>query len=448
MAFRRSLSMRVRLFNQNRYTPPLSYMHHRNDSEESNNPLNQEVKPLHGFLQNRNFSSSGGFSPVFRDPGVSRLENSMLNGSFLARNMSSAIGDGTGKMEYMTDVAGVLSDGSVEVMTQQVVTQQAPVLSEVAVAAADSYFPVAALQYVIDGIHSYTGLPWWGSIVATTFLIRGLAVPLMINQLKATSKLTLMRPKLEEIKQEMQDRGMSPTAVTEGQQRMGEVFKEYGVTPWTPLKGLLIQGPVFVSFFLGIQNMVEKVPSFKEGGAFWFVDLTIPDSFYIFPILTALTFWITVECNMQEGLEGNPAGGTMKKVMRVFALVTVPLTMSFPQAIFCYWITSNLFSLFYGLVIRAPKVKKFLGVPIIPVARATTAQQPAFSFTEALKKYVQAQQRRSLPPANPSNATSLPTETEKPTNTNITKTSTSSILSQRIRSLENQVKGRKKGKKR
>lgn len=55
----------------------------------------------------------------------------------------------------MSDVAGVLSDGSVEV-----VTQQAPVVSEVAIAAADSYFPVAALQYVIDYIHTYTGLPW------------------------------------------------------------------------------------------------------------------------------------------------------------------------------------------------------------------------------------------------------------------------------------------------
>ncbi|KAL8091303.1 mitochondrial inner membrane protein OXA1-like [Apium graveolens] len=437
MAFRRSLSIRAKIFNHNRYAPSFTYLHnHHNDTEDSNKPLNDQLKPP-GFFQNRNFSSARGFSPIFRDPGVSNLG---LNGSFLVRHMSSAIGDGTGKMEYISDVAGVLGDASVEV-----VTQQAPVLSEVAVAAADSYFPVAALQYVIDGFHSYTGLPWWGSIVATTLLIRGLAVPIMINQLKATSKLTLMRPKLEEIKQQMQDRGMSPTAVTEGQQKMAEIFKEYGVTPWTPLKGLLIQGPVFVSFFLGIQNMVEKVPSFKEGGAFWFVDLTIPDSFYIFPVLTALTFWITVECNAQDGLEGNPAGGTMKKVMRVFALVTVPLTMSFPQAIFCYWITSNLFSLCYGLVIRRPVVKKFLGVPIIPVAPATTAQQPAFSFTEALKKYVQAQ-RKSLPPASPSNATSLPTETAKPTN--ITKTATSSILSQRIRSLENQVKGRKKGKKR
>lgn len=44
-----------------------------------------------------------------------------------------------------------------------------------------------------------------------------------------------------------------------------------------------------------INNMVEKVPSFKEGGAFWFMDLTTPDSMYILPVITALTFWITVE---------------------------------------------------------------------------------------------------------------------------------------------------------
>lgn len=41
--------------------------------------------------------------------------------------------------------------------------------------------------------------------------------------------------------------------------------------------------------------MAEKMPSFKNGGAFWFLDLTTPDTTYIFPVLTALTFWITVE---------------------------------------------------------------------------------------------------------------------------------------------------------
>ena len=41
--------------------------------------------------------------------------------------------------------------------------------------------------------------------------------------------------------------------------------------------------------------MVEKVPSMKGGGAFWFTDLTTPDPFYALPILTGLIFLATVE---------------------------------------------------------------------------------------------------------------------------------------------------------
>jgi YidC/Oxa1 family membrane protein insertase len=71
------------------------------------------------------------------------------------------------------------------------------------------------------------------------------------------------------------------------------------VTPFTPLKGLFIQGPIFVSFFLAVRNMSEKMPSFKTGGAYWFLDLSTPDSLYILPVLTALTFLITVEVGVR-----------------------------------------------------------------------------------------------------------------------------------------------------
>lgn len=47
-----------------------------------------------------------------------------------------------------------------------------------------------------------------------------------------------------------------------------------------------------------IRHMVDNVPSLKTGGAFWFTDLTTPDAMYILPVLTALTFWITVEVKL------------------------------------------------------------------------------------------------------------------------------------------------------
>jgi len=40
---------------------------------------------------------------------------------------------------------------------------------------------------------------------------------------------------------------------------------------------------------------------------------------------------------MQEGMEGNPMGDTMKKFSRVLAFLSVPFTMSFPKVNFPNW---------------------------------------------------------------------------------------------------------------
>lgn len=125
--------------------------------------------------------------------------------------------------------------------------------------------------------------------------------------------------------------------------------------------------------------MVEKVPSLKGGGAYWFTDLTTPDELFILPVLTSLTFLATVELNMQDGMEGNPMLQTMKKFSRVMAVLTVPFTMSFPKAIFFYWVTSNLFSLGYGFVIRKPAVRNYLDLPPMEPP-PTPAQLPAFNL--------------------------------------------------------------------
>ncbi|KAH0850691.1 hypothetical protein HID58_095334 [Brassica napus] len=196
------------------------------------------------------------------------------------------------------------------------------------------------------------------------------------------------------------------------------------------MKGMLIQGPLFICFFLAIPNMAEKVPSFQTGGVLWFTDLTTPDSLYILPVITALTFLITVECNAQEGMEGNPMAGTVKNVCRGFALLTVPMTMSFPQAIFCYWITSNLFSLTYGLVIKRPRVKKLLKIPELPPP--PPGQQPSFDLFAALKKMKAMTQDRTQ------NETQSPSPVVNP------RLSSLSPVSKRLKALESQVKGRKK----
>lgn len=86
-------------------------------------------------------------------------------------------------------------------------------------------------------------------------------------------------------------------------------------------------------------------------------------------------------------------------------------------------------------VLKYPGVKKFLGVPEIPVTKPTTAPQPAFSALEALKRAMAAK----------AESTAVPLESGKVPDQRISSTS---VLSQRIKSLEKQAKGRKKNKKR
>lgn len=86
-------------------------------------------------------------------------------------------------------------------------------------------------------------------------------------------------------------------------------------------------------------------------------------------------------------------------------------------------------------VLKHTSLKKVMGVPEMPVALKPTPKQPALSVFSALKP--------------PTSAVEEPTSAlAQPSKFNDRRTSSSSVLSQRLRNLEKEVKGRKKSKKR
>ncbi|XP_057786332.1 mitochondrial inner membrane protein OXA1-like [Salvia miltiorrhiza] len=390
MAYRQIITARAKFFYQHRQriSPSISNIH--SDDDDSHE---LRAKPISNYPEIGKYIHNRFF--VGRDNNFSnyRLPTSALQarrfavpagfGICYGRNYSSAsVGEvSADKIDVLNDVVVVLGDKAVEA---------APAMTEVAIAAADSFATVAALQNLIEYIHSFTGFNWWASIVVTTLIIRWLQVPLLIYQLKCSSKYALLQlqPEMKAIREEMQNKGMmnyfNPIDVAEAKKKINALYKKYGVSPFTPIMGvmvLLIRAPIASSLFFAVMNMAEKVPSFRDGGILWFTDLSTPDSLYIFPVLIALTLWIAVEIDAVEGREGEPTSATMKNVMRGIAVLSIPFTAVFPKAIFCYWMTSSLFSLAYGLVLKRLEVKKLLGIPDIPVAPPSTNQKP-FSFSE------------------------------------------------------------------
>jgi YidC/Oxa1 family membrane protein insertase len=157
MAYRRFLLQRGNNLIDRRFHPSFTYVLH-NDEPKPDETKSSSTEITNSFIQRRSFRNSVNGSIGFFSSSQHRQSLSPFAGYNLCRNLSTLDQAGSDKITIMTDVADVLKDSSSTV--EAAVSSQGPVVSEVAIAAADSYLPVQALQYVIDAVHSYTGLNW------------------------------------------------------------------------------------------------------------------------------------------------------------------------------------------------------------------------------------------------------------------------------------------------
>ncbi|KAL5224314.1 hypothetical protein ABZP36_010953 [Zizania latifolia] len=147
----------------------------------------------------------------------------------------------------------------------------------------------------------------------------------------------------------------------EASRRQNYIFKRLGL----PAFVIVLTPYTFMTLYFAISNMVEKVPSLKEGGAFWFTDLTTPDALYIFPIITSLFFMLKLESNHRYHYSKTTrSSDKLVRIrvifFRILFLLTLPVTASLPQAISCYLVTWSFTSLVHSIVMKQPAVKKLL----------------------------------------------------------------------------------------
>lgn len=156
MAYRRNIITRAKFFyqQQQRISPSISNIHRGdNDSEELQTKPISRYPEVGNFIQHQFFEGRNNFSNYRRPTSVHQDKRFSVPAGFgmgYGRNYSS-VGEGAADIEVLNDVVAVLGDKAVEA---------APALNEVAIAAADSFAPVAALQYLIEYVHCFTGFNW------------------------------------------------------------------------------------------------------------------------------------------------------------------------------------------------------------------------------------------------------------------------------------------------
>ena len=111
---------------------------------------------------------------------------------------------------------------------------------------------------------------------------------------------------------------------------MQKFMKEKNINPFKNFIPIGFQLPIFMSMFLGLRGMANlPLESMMSGGLYWFQDLTIPDPFYILPLLTSTTLYLQIKLGV-DGANAQNVGPMIKQLLKVFPVIVFLMTMNFP----------------------------------------------------------------------------------------------------------------------
>ncbi|XP_077299841.1 mitochondrial inner membrane protein OXA1L-like [Arctopsyche grandis] len=228
------------------------------------------------------------------------------------------------------------------------------------------YSPLGIVQSTFEWLHMELGMPWWATIIAGTISVRVLLTPIVIMTQRNNAHMQNNTPTMTRIQREMTDAKQRGDQVqcARSAHELSAFMKERNIKPIRNALTPMVQFPFFISFFLGLRGMANyPVESMSHGGLFWFTDLTVPDQYYLLPIMTSLTMWATIEIGADSAKLASQNMVMLKYAFRAIPIVMLPFTVHFPGAILLYWVSTNSISLLQVTLLKTTKIRDMLNIP-------------------------------------------------------------------------------------
>ncbi|NLV20939.1 MAG: membrane protein insertase YidC [Syntrophomonadaceae bacterium] len=199
---------------------------------------------------------------------------------------------------------------------------------------------------VIDftyGLTAQIGLPNYGlAIIFMTIAIKLLMFPLTQKQMKSMRAMQEIQPKTKYIQEKYKD---DPQVM---QQKIMELYKEHGVSPFGGCLPLLIQMPIFIAFYQALFNF--KFVNLAHAGFLWIPNIGKPDPYFILAILAAVTTFYQQKISMVDSKD--PTQKTMLYFMPLFmAFIAYKLPAGLPL----YWVVFNILGIIQQLYVNSQK---------------------------------------------------------------------------------------------
>jgi YidC/Oxa1 family membrane protein insertase len=184
----------------------------------------------------------------------------------------------------------------------------------------------------------FTGLNWvhkilgnWGwSIVVVTALIKLVFFPLSQASGRSMAKMRAVGPRMKQIQETFKD----------DREKLGrammELYKKEKINPLAGCLPMVVQIPVFISFY---RVLLESVEMRQAPFLLWINDLSSRDPFFVLPLLMGGAMFAQFKLNPA------PPDPMQAKIMQFMPLVMTGMMAWFPSGLTLYWLTNTVLSI-------------------------------------------------------------------------------------------------------
>lgn len=229
------------------------------------------------------------------------------------------------------------------------------------------FYPI--FQSVVHGFenlyffpHDTFDLSWSVSIMIGALILRIFLFPIALKNMKNTVKYSEISPQIQELNQKIIN---NPKQREYYKKQIDEIQKKVGVSMKQILGLTIIQVPFNILAFFSLREL-STFSELKDQGMLWFPDLTISDPYLILPISMAIFNMIAMEIpSYYQTRIPTKIEKIGRWVFRGLLILMIPVTYTFPSALFLAWTTSAIWTIFQNLLFNHPKSRNYLKIPIL-----------------------------------------------------------------------------------
>ena len=197
-------------------------------------------------------------------------------------------------------------------------------------------FVVVPLLRALNWIHGFTGNYGW-AIIILTIAINAAMFPLRHKSVVSMRRMQEIQPEAKAI----QDRYAKLKSTDPAKQKMNQelmaLYRERGVNPASGCVPMLLTFPVLFAFYALLTTAIEL-----RGAPFfgWIHDLSLPDPFYVTPVLMGISQIWQTRITPQAGTDP-----TQQKMMMFMPVMFMFFFLWAPAGVAVYWLISNVWGI-------------------------------------------------------------------------------------------------------